>query len=328
MACAYRCADADQIKLKNGDVLTGDIVKKETNTVLFKTSYAGVLTVQWSEVESITSDEPVHIVLSDGSNWRGELVETEPGKAELELENSNQQKNFDLLKTRYINPSPDLTGEGYKWTGNLNAGGTLTHGNSETRGLNFDGETIFRAMKDRYTLSGYFHRLEDHGHNTQFNSRINGKYDRFLEPQWYVYATTTFENDRFRDLRLRSAAGVGSGYQIFETPNLNLSVEGGVDYIKDNFYHAEGSNYPGLRWALKYDQMLFGSSTKLFHEHELLVDVQKSNHLLFSSKTGLRFPPIFNFNATTQFNFNWDNTPAPGRKESDSMLMFTLGYGW
>lgn len=327
IACFCRYAQADQIKLKNGDMLTGQIVKKEATTVLFKTDYAGVINVLWAEVENITSDEPVHIVLSDGSNLRGELVEADPGDAELLLENSNQQKDFGLLKTRYINPSPELTGEGYTWTGNINAGATLTSGNSDTKGLRLDAETVFRAMKNRFTVGGAFNRLNDHGRTTQFNSRGNGKYDRFLSPQWYVYANTSFENDRFRDLRLRSTAGGGSGYQIFETPNLNLSIEGGMVYIKEDFYQATDDSYPGVRWAIKYDQTLFGN-TKFFHEHEMLVDIQKTDHWLLSSKTGLRFPPIYNFNATAQLNFNWDSIPAPGRKKEDSMLLFTLGYGW
>jgi hypothetical protein len=37
---------------------------------------------------------------------------------------------------------------------------------------------------------------------------------------------------------------------------------------------------------------------------------------------------VFNFNATAQFNYNWDSTPALGRKKDDSTLLFTLGYGW
>jgi putative salt-induced outer membrane protein YdiY len=328
LAMPLTAAHADQIKLKNGDLLTGSIVKKEATTVVFKTSYAGTLNVQWSEIENITSDDPVHLVLSDGSSLHGELVPTDPGEIGLEQEDGGEEKNFSLMKTRYINPSPDLTGEGYKWTGNINAGGTLTQGNSETKGINIDGETIFRALKNRFTFSGYFHRLQDRGHNTQFNSRANGKYDRFLEPQWYVYANTSFENDRFRDLKLRSTAGVGTGYQIFETPNLNLSIEGGVNYIKEDFYNARDDSYPGLRWALRYDQMLFHSSTKFFHEHEVLMDIQQTSHYLLTSKTGIRFPPIYNFNASTQFQYNWDSQPAVGRKRSDSILMFTLGYGW
>ena len=34
-------ACADQLRLKNGDILTGEVVRKETDKLLFKTDYAG-----------------------------------------------------------------------------------------------------------------------------------------------------------------------------------------------------------------------------------------------------------------------------------------------
>ncbi|HEY8118188.1 MAG TPA: DUF481 domain-containing protein [Methylophilaceae bacterium] len=334
-------AAADEVRLKNGDVLTGEIVKKETGVLIFKTSYAGQIAIQWTEIETLTSDKPVHIILTDNSNLRGPLVETtEPASAKIKLsqaegqpekEDENEDKNereFDLLKTRYINPTPDLSGEGVRWSGNINAGATLTQGNTEASLLRFDAETIARTQHNRYTVGGIFNRAQDHGRDTQSNTRGYGKYDHFLTPQWYAYANATGENDRFRDLRLRTTAGAGSGYQVFETPNLNLAIEGGLNYITQDYYVAKDQNYPGARWAIKYDQLIFKSSTKLFHEHEVLIGLEDTSHILLTSKTGLRFPFLFNFNATTQFNYNWDSAPSPGRQKADSALLFTLGYGW
>lgn len=328
-------AVADEIRLKNGDVITGKIVKKETSVIVFKTSYAGEISVQWSEISSLSSDKPIHVVLSDGSNLHGPIQESEPGVAQIELAKENseaddaaEEKDFDMREVRYINPSPDLTGEGIRWTGNINAGGSLSEGNTENTTLRFDGETIARTLRNRYTVGGVFNRAEDWGRNTQFNSHVYGKYDRFLTEQWYGYINSSFENDRFRDLRLRSMAGAGSGYQLFETPSLNLSLEGGLNYIQENHYANEDESYPGIRWAVKYDQLLFSGKIKLFHESETLVGFEDTSHVLFFSKTGLRFPLVFNMNASTQYNYNWDSEPSPGQKKGDSTLMFNVGYGW
>lgn len=322
---------ADEVRMKNGDVIKGTVVKKETDKLIFRTSYAGDLQIQWSEVENLVSENPVYVVLSDGSKMKGPLLETEPGNAKVELkrtEEEQQESDFDLMKTRYINPTPDLTGEGIRWSGNINAGGTITRGNTDTKQLRFDAETIARTLDNRFTVGGIFNRAQSNGDDYQFNSRGYGKYDRFLSKQWYLYANTTLENDRFRDLRLRSTFGGGSGYQVFETPNLNLSFEGGLNYIKEDYYTAVDDEYPGLRWATKYDQLFFTGSTRFFHEHEVLVGLKETNQTLVFSKTGLRFPLVFNFNATAQFNYNWDSTPALNRKKADSTLLFTLGYGW
>jgi putative salt-induced outer membrane protein YdiY len=322
---------ADEVRMKNGDIIKGTVIKKETDKLIFRTSYAGDLQIQWSEVENLVSEKPVYVVLSDGSKMKGPLIETLPGSAKIELKQTEEEleeSDFDLMKTRYLNPTPDLTGEGIRWTGNINAGGTLTEGNTETKQLRFDAETIARTLNNRFTVGGIFNRAQSNDNDYQFNSRGYGKYDHFLSKQWYLYANTTLENDRFRDIRLRSTIGGGSGYQVFETPNLNLSFEGGLNYIKEDYYLAQDDSYPGVRWATKYDQLFFTGSTRFFHEHEVLVGIKETNQILVFTKTGLRFPLVFNFNATAQFNFNWDNTPAAGRKREDSTLMFTLGYGW
>lgn len=335
LACLPFTAYGDEVRLKNGDLITGKIIKKETSVVVVETSYAGQINIQWSEIENIKSDEPVHLVLTDGSNLHGPLLDDEEGAASIELAQADVDKNlapeekeFDLREVRYINPTPDLTGEGVRWTGHVNAGGSLTEGNTDTTALHFDGETIARTLKNRYTLGGEFNRAEDHGEDTRFDSRARAKYDRFLTQQWYGYVNTSLENDRFRDLRLRRVAGVGSGYQIFETPNLNLSLEGGINHISEDYYTAEDESYPGLRWALRYDQLLFGSRVQLFHNHEALIGFQETNHLLFYSKTGLRFPLLFGLNASTQLNYDWDSDPADGREKADTALTFSLGYDW
>ncbi|MES2553571.1 MAG: DUF481 domain-containing protein [Pseudomonadota bacterium] len=334
---AFQAAVADVIHLKNGDVISGTIVKKETTTIVFRTSYAGDLNIQWSEVESLQSEKPVHIVLSDGSNMRGPVKEYEPGVATIVLQENKKgeeeqlqegEKEFDLRQTRYINPTPDLTGEGIRWTGNINAGGTLTKGNNDNKYMYFDGETIARTLKNRFTLGGAFRRTEDRDNTTQFNSRGYGKYDHFFTPKWYSYVNTTHEMDRFREIRLRSVIGVGTGYQIFETPNRNLALEGGFNYIREDFYVDTDDEYPGARWAVKYDQTLFSGKVKFFHENETLVGFQEENHFLFYSKTGLRFPLVFNMNASAQLNYNRDSSPSQNRKKEDAILMFTVGYGW
>lgn len=334
-------ASADQIRMKNGDVLTGKIIKKETDRVIFKTSYAGDIPIQWAEIVNVVSDQPVQIVLLDGTSVKGQLVETDSGSAKVafaQVKNEPQQEsmpveempeaNFDLESAKYINPTPDLTGEGMRWSGNINAGGSLTNGNSETKQIRFEAETIARALNQRYTVGGNFNRAEDHGADTLFNSRAYAKYDHFFSRKWYGYANVGLENDRFRDLRLRSTVGAGSGYQLFEQPDLNLSLEGGLNYVNEDYYLEEDDGYPGLRWALRYDQLFFGGKTKFFHEHEVLVGLKEINQTLLFSKTGFRFPLLFDFNASAQFNFNWDSTPAEGREREDSTLLFTLGYGW
>ena len=73
---------ADQVILKNGDRITGSIVKKDGKNLTVKTAQFGVVTTAWDQVESISTDKPVNVVLQDGRTVQGTLG-TAGGKVEV-----------------------------------------------------------------------------------------------------------------------------------------------------------------------------------------------------------------------------------------------------
>jgi hypothetical protein len=62
---------ADQIRLKNGDRLTGKIVKSDGKTLIIKTDLAGEVTVAWPDVTEVNSDTPLYLTLADGRTIDG-----------------------------------------------------------------------------------------------------------------------------------------------------------------------------------------------------------------------------------------------------------------
>lgn len=321
-------AFANQIKLKNGDVISGELLKLDSKRLIVKTSYAGDIKINVSEVLNITSEKPVHILMSDGEKSYGSINLNSNETMTIVAEGSNKTKQINMSDISYIHPFSNGPVDEFNWSGNINAGGTISDGNSQTRAIRFDGEAVARSLSNRYTLGGLFNRSTDQKVNTQFNSRAYAKYDYFFSNKWYGYANSSIENDRFRDVKLFTSSGMGSGYQIYESPELNLSIEGGLNYTLKDYYLLESQKFPGMRWALKYDQLLFGTTTRIFHEHEVLTGFTDNSETTLRSKTGLRFPLIFNFNATTQFDYLWDSKPVNALKNYDARLLFTLGYGW
>ncbi|HEY1423326.1 MAG TPA: hypothetical protein VGF20_07735, partial [Candidatus Acidoferrum sp.] len=82
-------AHADQVTLKNGDRLSGAIVKTDdgAKTLLMKTELAGDVTIPWDAVTGIISTQPLHLTLSDGRVIVG-IVSTNDGKLEVATPNS------------------------------------------------------------------------------------------------------------------------------------------------------------------------------------------------------------------------------------------------
>ena len=73
---------ADQIVMKNGDRVTGSIIKKDGKNLTIKTDQFGVVTTSWDQVVSVQADKPVNVVLADGRTVQGTIA-TANGKVEV-----------------------------------------------------------------------------------------------------------------------------------------------------------------------------------------------------------------------------------------------------
>jgi len=195
---------ADTVTLKNGDVLTGTVVKKETDQLVFKTKYTGEINITWSEIATLNTDAPVKVVMADDSRFNATLEKKEAGRVKAVNPDLEMSSEVDLSQVNYINPSPALSGDGLYWTGNADLGGAITQGNTDNSLLRFSAETIGRSKKNRVTLGAFANRAKSNDESTAFNSKAYGQLDHFLNKQWYLYGNGSLEHDKFRDIKLRS----------------------------------------------------------------------------------------------------------------------------
>src|SRR5260370_2118268 len=70
---------ADQIVLKNGDRLTGTVVKSDGKILVLHTEFAGDVTLRYEAITQITTDEQLHVGLKKGQTVVGPLT-TSDGK--------------------------------------------------------------------------------------------------------------------------------------------------------------------------------------------------------------------------------------------------------
>ena len=58
-------AHADEVIMKNGDRLQGEIISMEEGKLIFKTPYASKTVIPWDQVEHLTSEKILEISLPD-----------------------------------------------------------------------------------------------------------------------------------------------------------------------------------------------------------------------------------------------------------------------
>ena len=316
-------ASADEVWLKNGDHLTGKVLSLDAGTLVFKTSYAGDLSIAWGEVVNLKTDEPIKVLLGDETTAQGPLSPGDAGKVKVKAEQVAEPLTIDLANVKTINPKPPL-----RTNFRANVGFSMTDGNTDTQDIYADAEFMARTLHNRYTIGGLYKRSEDEDVKTEDKALGYMKYDHFFTKKWYGYANATGEQDEFKDLDLRVTLGVGAGYQFIETDRTNLSFEAGLSYVDENYILADDNSFAAGRWALKFDHFLLPKSLQYFLYHTGLQSVEDSDDLILFTQTGFRIPFYKNLNITAQFNWEYDKSPSPGKKESDYTYLFTLGYLW
>jgi putative salt-induced outer membrane protein YdiY len=315
---------ADEVRLKNGDKLTGQIVRMQKNKLILKTSYAGEITIIWQEVTGIQTDGPVKIVLTDETTLEGTTEVAEDGKMKLNTDKLETPASFSLADVKAVNPEPVKT---VRINTRLNASVTNERGNTNSDNYYFDGEFEARTKKNRYTVGGELTYEKADDVTTSQNWLAYGNYSHFLNEKWFLNVNTLFEHDEFKDLNLRSTLGAGAGYQFFETPLLNLSISAGLAKVDENYDLAEDNDYSAGQWEVKYDQYFFDKFVQLFHVDTGFISLEDSNDWFLKTRTGLRFPLYKGLTATLQYNFDWDNQPsASAETEEDTKFIFLLGY--
>jgi putative salt-induced outer membrane protein len=275
---------ADQVTLKNGDRLSGSIVKTddEKKSLEIKTELAGEVIVQWDAVTAIVSSQPLHLTLSDGRVITG-TVTTSDGKiavatkegGEVSTEHAaikairNDQEQAEVDRRQH----PRLRDY---WSGLFDLGLSVTEGNSATSALSIAGKAARVVPKSKISL--YYTQVyakdgnQDPAVTTANAIHAGMRYEFNLKPKVYVFAFTDFDSDALQNLDLRNVLGGGFGYHFIHSKNTQLDVFGGASFNQEYF-----SSYLTANPAPPPAEILVPSATR--HSAEVLVGESLSTKL-------------------------------------------------
>lgn len=319
-------ASSDEVVMKNGDRLSGKIILKSGDKLVLQTSYAGEIEIRWMDVDQLTTDRPVRIILDDKTKLKGILSGVDDTGLSIAVDTNSGPEPVPMERIVAINP-PEISD--FRSAGQVNLGIERDRGNSDEDNYHLDAELRLRWPDDRLTLSFDGDIEESNSTKTKQKADIAGDYDHFLTEKWYFTTGAFFEHDKFADLNLRTTIGAGPGYQFLETDRTNLSVEAGPGYVWENFDDSKDNDYPVALWKLRFDHFVFESfKLQAFHNHSFRQSLRTSSDYLFRSKTGLRIPVFDQLQVTLQYNYDRDNAPGDDAKKNDHEYLFTAGYKW
>ncbi len=334
LSLSFSAAWADQIVLKDGDRITGEIVKKDGDTVTVKSKNFGTVTLKWDDIATVQTDQPLNVSLPNDQTVKA-TIQTQDGRIQVgtqsvapadivALRNDAEQSAYE----RFLRPGIlDL------WTinGSFNIAGAK--GNAETSTITTPVNLVRESMTSRTTA--YFNSIRSkatvNGVSSQTARAVRGgwAYSRNLKAKVFANAFNDYEYDAFQSLDLRVVLGGGLGYELWKGDRGRLALVGGVAWNREKFSPATAPaftrNSAEGYWGNDLNYKLNGRTT-----------LNQSFRMFNNLTTTGQYRLNFDAGATTQLTkwLNWNiavsdrylSNPVPGRQSND--FLYTTGLGF
>jgi len=195
---------AAEVYLKNGDKITGDIVKQDDKEMSIKTDAMGLIMLKKDFIARI------------------EGVADEPKKEVKEV-----AKKKEII-----------------WKHEASSGFNATRGNTKTNQflasflINRNDVHVNEIMLKG---SAYYSEVDDEADAQKWYSMGRYAFNFGPKKRWYNFYRLEYDHDRFAEINYRLIPGTGVGYWFFDKPTLKILAELGMGWEHTNYREEKDS---------------------------------------------------------------------------------------
>lgn len=329
---------ADHVVMKNGDRVTGEIIKKDGDSLVIKSAHFGTVTLPWAEVESVEAEQPLNVVLLDGEALKATLstadgkvavrasdaTRTVPSADVVTIRDDEEQAKYE----RFLRPGwLDL----WTVTGSLNLAGAK--GNAET--VTMTTPFTFARTSNTSKTTAYFNSIRSSatidGESEDTAEAVRGGwgYSRNVSKRVFLNVFNDYEFDRFQSLDLRTVFGGGAGYDFWKGERGAFSLLGGGAWNREKFDPApeptfvrnSAEAYWGNDFSLKIN-----SRTSLNQSFRMFNNLSESGEYRMNFDAGVTTALTKWLVWSVALSDRYLSDPVPGRKAND--LLYSTGLGF
>ena len=343
-------AFGDQIILKNGDHLSGTIVKSDGKTLVLHTEFAGDVTVQFAAITQITTDKELHVALKNGQTVVGPIT-TSDGNLEVVTKSGAPVETPKESVVAIRNDADELAYEKALhpsllegWNGGVNVGFSLTRGNSQTENLALAFNAARATSTDKLSLytNAIYGTNQLATPSTTANTEAGGiRYDRNINPRMFGFVSADFSSNALQDLNLRSVGSVGLGYHAVKNDRTTLDFLAGGNFTDENYTEmlvTDATTTPPTTATMKvihnYGALTLGEelthklgkSTLLTEKLYLYPDLTQTGEYRGTFDLGLVTKISKWLGWQNQFSDIYVSNPPEGTKQNDVVLTTGLNF--
>jgi putative salt-induced outer membrane protein YdiY len=323
---------AGEIKLTNGDVVHGQLIKVSGINVYWKSDTFGDVTVSKSKITHISFEQAVKLDGQAGVCYLHDfdgvnLIYSCDGKV-LKIAFSKEQS---------IYPFANYNDAVYTYEGQMSLALDMKRGNKVSDDLDFTIETKYRKDDFRHlTNISYESDSVDEGPTTEIYN-LDYRLDWFFDEGWFWYNELKYAVDESKRISNSYIFSTGVGVQVWNYSHSALSFDAGIEYQMQNFDPSatdllnpdwEGTTTESY-WRLGYDyRYKLPWSMNFISSAEYLSNVDDATDWVLEFEAGLSVPLGERLFSEYKFEYDFDNQPNGNSRREDKQLSIGVGYKW
>jgi len=313
----------DTLKLKNKDVIIGEIKSVDRAVLTIETEYSDSdFTIDFGEVEELSIRRRCLVLLTGGRRRFGFVKTDGPGKVRMDLSNGQSEYfriseiiALDEVASSFIKRIKASIDLGYNLTKANNASQFTIAG-----GINYTGE--------KWLMEGSISVLNSIQDNTEDVKRTDasGELLRLIGKKWFVLGNVSYLSNTEQALDSRISTSAGGGYLLISTNKLFLALSSGLTYnIEAYTDETPDKNSTEIFTTLSYNMFDF-KDIDLVTSANFYPSISEKGRVRLDYNIRIKYDLPLDFYIKTEFTLNFDNQPATNGSEID--FIFTTGFGW
>ena len=316
-------AQNDTIRLKNSNVLFGEIKSLTTGVLTMETPYSDKdFQIEFDKIVTLSIIRKCIINLTGGRRYFGHIKSEAPGNFTIFFADgtSEQFKLNELVALIEVN---EKFWKRIKF--GLDLGYNFTKANNNAQ---FTISGNFNFVGEKWLTKGYINVLNSSQDSISNVKRTDAMLEtiRLLPRKWYLLSDVSFLSNTEQALKGRISPSLGLGRFIKSTNKLYWGVTLGATYNIENYEDStlnktSSEAFLGSTFNM-YDFKDFNLNTGL----KLYAGLSEKGRLRTDYDITLKYDLPWDFYIKTEFTVNYDNQPAVSGNELD--YIFTSGFGY
>ena len=319
----------DQIWLKNGDHLTGEIKKLQMGIFYFKPKYAlNSMEIDWTEVDRIDSVERFNVIFTNGETHSGVIRKVSASESPLDFTINDDGQTVATERLEVVNIQPQKSSFLAQLNGSIDYGFTYLSGNSEFQS-SLGANATYRGEKNHMSgsLSSSFSGQSDTEDTTR--QSVSAEYSRILTTKYFITGVSTLLSSSQQELDLRVTLGGAFGRTLIRSDRTAFAAALGTVGSRERYTSASTATNPEttseILGTLDFSNFKFDSYS-ITSSFRIYPSLSTWGRVRVGSETNITWEFISDLYWNLRVYENFDSKPPINAPKNDFGI--TTGLGW